>query len=140
MEEGKQMIYKRLEFNVHGDDRGSLIALEQFQSIPSAIKRIYYIYGTKDNVRRGFHAHKKLKQVLICISGHCNLLLDDGYEKTDIFLNKRNIGVYLDRPIWREMYNFSSDAVLLCIASEIYDESDYIRDYSEFLYCIGKEN
>ena len=91
------------------------------------------MFDTKKDVRRGFHAHKALEQVLICIHGSCKIHLDDGKEKQEISLDVPYEGIYLKGAIWREMYNFSEDAVLMVLASEPYDESDYIRDYEEFL-------
>ncbi len=134
------MLYTDIKFQVHGDERGSLIALEELKEIPFVIKRIYYIYGTREGVRRGFHAHRKLKQVLVCLNGSCKILLDDGYKKETVFLQENDRGIYIDRPIWREMFDFSPDAVLLCIASDIYNESDYIRNYEEFLEYIGRKD
>lgn len=120
-------------FQPHGDDRGQLVALEEFKDIPFKVKRVYYMYDTTDNVTRGLHAHKSLKQILICIHGSCKILLDNGTEKKVIPLEKPYEGLYVSNNMWREMFDFSSDAVLLVLASDLYDESDYIRDYNEFL-------
>lgn len=117
----------------HGDDRGQLVALEETKEIPFPIKRVYYIYETLENVRRGFHAHKSLKQLMICIHGSCKVMLDDGKEREIVTLDKPYEGIFIESNIWREMYDFSEEAVLLVLASELYDESDYIRDYSSFL-------
>lgn len=122
----------KYQFQQHGDDRGSLVALEEFKDIPFEIKRVYYMYDTKKDVHRGFHAHKNLEQILICIHGSCNVLLDNGTEKKIISLERPYEGLYIPNNIWREMYNFSSDAVLMVLASEFYNEEDYIRDYQEF--------
>lgn len=127
------MNYGLLQFEEHGDSRGTLISLEQYKNIPFEIQRVYFMFDTKEGVRRGFHAHKALKQVLICTSGECKILLDDGKEKKIILLNSPNRGLYIEADIWREMYDFSEDAVLMVVASELYDEEDYIRDYDEFL-------
>ena len=128
------MKIKFINFEIKGDERGSLIAIEELKNIPFEIKRVYYIFNTKKNVRRGFHAHKNLKQVAICVKGSCKFLLDDGKERVDeIVLNKPNKGLLIEEMIWHEMYDFSEDGVLLILASEYYDESDYIRDYEEFL-------
>ena len=124
---------KLLNFNILGDGRGSLISLEQNSNIPFDIKRVYYIYGTKENVRRGFHAHRDLEQVLICVSGSCKVLIDDGITKEDILLNSPNKGLLISGLVWREMFDFSDDCVLMVLASELYDESDYIRNYDDFL-------
>lgn len=130
----------KYEFQSHGDSRGQLIALEESIDIPFHVKRIYYMYDTGEGVRRGFHAHKSLEQILICIHGSCKILLDDGAEKLVVPLERPNEGLYLSNNIWREMYDFSPDAVLMVLASELYDESDYIRDYDEFLKFIEAED
>lgn len=126
------MKIKKYRFSPHGDDRGQLVAIEEFKDLPFKIKRVYYIYDTKKGVRRGFHAHKNLKQILICVSGSCMVHLDDGKETAEIELRSPNEGLYISNDTWREMYDFSPDAVLLVLASELYDEKDYIRDYDKF--------
>ena len=126
-----------LDFKILGDDRGSLISIEQGKNIPFDIKRVYYIFGTKSNIRRGFHAHKKLKQMAICISGSCEFLFDNGKTKKTILLNSLDKGLLINDMIWHEMYNFSSDCVLMVLADNFYDESDYIRDYDEFLKVVN---
>lgn len=123
-------------FQQHGDDRGMLVALEEYKDIPFEIKRVYYMYDTKDGVRRGYHAHKCLEQILICIHGSCKVLLDNGTEKKVVSLEKPYEGLYVPNNMWREMYDFSSDAVLMVLASEIYKEEDYIRDYDTFLSMV----
>ena len=122
-----------IDFEIKGDERGSLIALEGNKNIPFDIKRVYYIFGTKEGSRRGFHAHKKLKQVLVCVAGSCKILLDDGKSKQDISLDNPNKGLLIESMIWREMFDFSPDCVLMVLANEVYDESDYFRDYQQFL-------
>lgn len=123
-----------IEFNVKGDERGSLVAIEENREIPFVIKRIYYIFNTKEGVVRGQHAHKDLKQVVIAVKGSCKFLLDDGEERVeDIILDSPQKGLYIGDMIWREMYDFSEDCVLLVIANKYYDENDYIKDYREFL-------
>lgn len=123
-------------FQPHGDERGMLVALEEFKDIPFRIKRVYYMYQTAEGVVRGYHAHKKLEQILVCIHGSCKIRLDNGTEKKVVLLERPYEGLYVANNMWREMYDFSSDAVLLVFASELYDESDYIRDYDEFLKFI----
>lgn len=120
-------------FQPHGDERGQLIALEELKDIPFKIKRVYYMYETIEGVRRGFHAHKTLEQILICIHGNCKILLDNGTEKKIVPLERPYEGLYVANNMWREMYDFSPDAVLLVLASDLYNEGDYIRDYDEFL-------
>jgi dTDP-4-dehydrorhamnose 3,5-epimerase-like enzyme len=117
----------------HGDDRGSLVALEEENNIPFSIKRVYYIFDTKEGVRRGFHAHKKLKQVAIAVKGSCRFLLDDGTERIEVVLDNPAQGLLIESCIWREMYDFSSDCVLMVLADSHYDENDYIRDYDAFI-------
>lgn len=120
-------------FQPHGDDRGQLVALEEFVDIPFRIKRVYYMYDTVSDVVRGHHAHKKLEQILVCVHGSCKIRLDNGREKKVVALEKPYEGLYVANNMWREMFDFSPDAVLMVFASELYDESDYIRDYDEFL-------
>lgn len=120
-------------FQRHGDDRGMLVALEEGKEIPFPVKRVYYMYDTVPGVRRGYHAHKCLEQILICIHGSCKIHLDDGTETAEVVLNNPYEGLYIPNNMWREMYDFSSDAVLMVLASVIYDESDYIRSYDEFM-------
>jgi dTDP-4-dehydrorhamnose 3,5-epimerase-like enzyme len=122
-----------LKFDIKGDERGSLIALESLKNIPFEIKRVYYIFGNKNNVQRGFHAHKNLQQVLIAVSGSCKILLDNGKNKQEVLLDLPSKGLLIKDCIWREMFDFSSDCVLLVLANEHYDENDYIRDYNQFL-------
>ncbi|EGQ9884116.1 TPA: WxcM-like domain-containing protein [Vibrio vulnificus] len=124
---------KILHFNALGDERGSLIALEQNNDIPFEVKRIYYIFDTKLNVVRGLHAHKNLKQVAIALKGSCRFVLDNGKAREDVWLKSPNEGLLIDSCLWREMHDFSEDCVLMVIASEKYDESDYIRNYEDFL-------
>lgn len=127
-------------FQQHGDERGMLIALEEYNDIPFKIKRVYYMYDTKNGVHRGFHAHKSLKQILICIHGFCKILLDNGKgEQKVVSLEKPYEGLYISNEMWREMYDFSEDAVLLVLASEIYQEEDYIRDYNDFLDFVARQ-
>ena len=121
-----------INFEIKGDERGSLIALEENRNIPFEIKRVYYIFGTKENIRRGLHAHKKLMQVAVCICGSCKMLLDDGTEKKTVLLNKPNKGLIIYDMIWHEMFDFSTDCLLMVLASGLYDENDYIRNYDFF--------
>lgn len=129
-----------ISFQQHGDDRGQLVALEENKEIPFNIKRVYYMYDTGQGVRRGYHAHRKLEQILICIHGSCKVHLDDGKTIEEVTLDTPFDGLYISNDVWREMYDFSEDAVLLVLASELYDEKDYIRDYQKFMaYLEEKE-
>lgn len=127
-------------FEIHGDDRGQLVALEELKNVPFDIKRVYYMYDTVEGVTRGYHAHRALEQILICVHGSCKIRLKDGYETQVVVLDKPNEGLYISNAIWREMFDFSTDAVLMVLASELYDEADYIRDYDEFLEYIEDLN
>lgn len=131
------MNYKVIEFQKHGDERGMLIALETNKEVPFEIKRVYYMYNTIQGVRRGFHAHKKLQQILICTSGSCKIHLDNGKETAEVVLDKPYEGLYVSNDMWREMYDFTPDAVLMVLASELYDESDYIRNYDMFIEYVS---
>lgn len=133
------MEIKKYNFQPHGDNRGQLIAIEECKDIPFDIRRVYYMYDTTNEAVRGKHAHKSLEQILICTSGSCKILLDDGKDKEVVELNKPYEGLYISNDMWREMYDFSDDAVLMVLASTYYDESDYIRDYDEFLKYIGNK-
>ncbi len=115
------------------DPRGNLVVLEEGRDIPFAVKRCYYIYGVREDAPRGFHAHKTLQQLLICVAGGCDILLDDGAAKTTLRLDDPAAAVYVGPLVWHEMRNFTADCVLLALASAVYDESDYIRDYEDFL-------
>ena len=125
-------LVKILDLPIRGDDRGSLIAIEQSQTIPFDIKRVYYIFGTQPNVARGFHAHKVLSQLLVCVSGSCDVILDNGVKREIVTLDRPDKGLLVESMIWREMHRFSNDSVLLVLASNHYSEDDYIRDYAEF--------
>lgn len=141
MNKGEWIIMQVIKyaFQQHGDERGMLVALEEHNDIPFEIKRVYYMYDTKEGVRRGFHAHKELEQILICIHGSCKILMDNGTEKKVVSLEKPYEGLYISNDIWREMFDFSSDAVLMVLASEVYNEEDYIRDYDEFLQFVKEK-
>ena len=128
-----------ISFQKHGDDRGQLVALEENKEVPFNIKRVYYMYDTGEGVHRGFHAHKNLQQILICVHGSCKIRLDNGKEKKVVVLDKPYEGLYVSNNMWREMYDFSKDAVLMVLASQLYDENDYIRDYDEFLRFVRRE-
>ena len=125
--------YKLVDFKTLGDERGSLISIEQGYNALFEIKRVYYIFDTKQGVERGFHAHINLKQIAIPVKGSCTFILDNGNKREEITLSNPNQGLFIEGLIWREMKDFSSDCVLVVLASEHYDESDYIRDYSKFL-------
>ena len=129
----------KYNFPPHGDDRGQLVAVETLKDIPFEVKRVYYIYDTQPGVRRGFHAHRELEQVLICVHGSCKIHLDNGTDTAEVLLDKPSEGLYISNDMWREMYDFSDGAVLLVLASQYYDERDYIRNYQDFLKVVREE-
>lgn len=126
-------LIKTISFPPLGDHRGHLVALEANKSVPFEIKRVYYLFDTKDGVARGFHAHKNLKQVAVCVKGSCKFILDNGSTRDSIILSKATTGLLIEGLIWREMHDFTEDCILLVLASEHYDEADYIRNYQKFL-------
>jgi dTDP-4-dehydrorhamnose 3,5-epimerase-like enzyme len=125
-----------IELKLIGDERGSLISLEGNKNIPFDIKRIYYIFNTKKGVERGFHAHINLKQIAIAVKGSCTFVLDDGQKRKEVNLSNPNQGLFIEGLIWREMKDFSEDCVLVVLASEHYNEKDYIRSYDKFLEVV----
>ena len=129
-------LIKWVDFPALGDERGSLVALEAEKTVPFKIKRVYYIFGTQIEASRGFHAHHNLQQVAICVTGKCRMVLDVGAQRHEAWLDSPTKGLIVGDLVWREMHNFSHDCVLLVLASEHYDENDYIRDYDEFLRCL----
>lgn len=123
---------------VLGDERGQLVAIESGIHIPFEIKRVFYIYGTQPNVPRGQHSHHKTQQYLIAVSGSCQVTLDNGQEKVTHILDQPHIGLFQDAMVWGSMHDFSPDCVLLVLANEHYNDSDYIRSYPEFNRILAK--
>lgn len=128
-----QEICPVINFKDLGDERGKLVAIEGGQAIPFEIKRVFYIYGSDSDVIRGQHANKKSEFVLINVAGKSKVKISDGHDEFVVELNKPMMGIYIPKMIWKEMYDFSADSVLLCLASTHYDGQEYIRDYNEFL-------
>jgi dTDP-4-dehydrorhamnose 3,5-epimerase-like enzyme len=124
--------------SVVDDKTGYLGFVEQNKDIPFEIKRIYFIKKVPQGVDRGFHAHKTLHQVAVCLSGRVNMIFDNGNETEEVVLDSATKGVIIFPGLWRTMTEFSKDALLVVFASDFYDESDYIRDYNEFLKYILK--
>lgn len=133
------MNYKLIDMDVHGDRRGKLISLEGMHNVPFEIKRIYYMFDTLPNEARGFHAHKELEQIIIAMDGACRFILDDGEKREQVLLNRPDVGLYIGKNMWREMHDFSYGCKLVVLASEYYDEKEYIRNYDEFLASL-KDN
>lgn len=126
------MDIKKIDFQKHGDERGMLVVAEYQKEIPFTVRRIYYIYNANSTTKRGFHSHKNLQQIYIAIHGNCKVMLTNGTEKQIVCLDNPDQGLYIGHNVWREIYDFSDDCVLLVLASEIYSENDYIRSYEEF--------
>lgn len=124
--------YKIYKFHVFGDQRGKLISLESKKNIPFDIKRIFYIYDTSPEQERGKHAHKEVEQVVVAINGSCQFILDNGVTRKTVQLNSPDVGLYIGKKIWNEMSHFSHDCKLMVLASDYYNENEYIRDYSLF--------
>ena len=129
-----------INFKEFGDHRGSLLALEGARDVPFDIQRVYYIYGNTGDVRRGFHAHRTLRQVAVAVSGSCKMLIDDGTTKKVFDLNSPAQGLLIEGLLWREIFDFSPDCVLVVLADQIFHEGDYIRNYEEFKKSVGKRS
>lgn len=130
---------KMLEFPEHGDERGHLVVIEGEKDIPFEIKRTFYIYGSDKEVVRGQHANKETEFVLINVAGQSKVKVKDGQGNEKVFdLNRPRLGIYLPTMVWKEMYDFSEDSVLLCLASEHYDDNEYMRDYNEYCRVIKR--
>lgn len=129
---------KLIELKCYGDCRGSLVALEKGHNVFFDIKRVYYIFDTKRGTPRGFHAHKDLEQLLICVTGSCKVKVDDGGVTAVFELNSPEMALYIGKNMWREMFDFSQGCVLMVLASDYYKPEEYIRDYDAFLLEVGR--
>lgn len=130
-----------LSFMQHGDERGDLIVVEGNKDVPFDIKRVFYICGSDSTVVRGVHANKKSQFVLINVAGTSKVKVKDGMGNEKVFLlNRPCMGIYIPQMVWKEMYDFSADSVLLCLASEHYEQEEYIRDYEEYVRIMRDDN
>lgn len=125
--------HKMIEFKQNGDDRGKLVVVEGMKDVPFDIKRIFYIYGSDPTVVRGQHANRKSEFVLINVCGSSKVRVIDGKKDEVFVLDKPHTGIYLPKMLWKDMYDFSKDSILLVLASEVYDSSEYIRDFNEYI-------
>lgn len=132
--------YKKLKFPQHGDSRGHLVVVEGGKDVPFDIKRMFYIYGSDKGVVRGRHANRKSEFVLINVKGTSKVKIDTGKKVEVVSLDHPHEGIYLSRMVWKEMYDFSKDAVLLVLSNEHYDPEEYIRDYEQFLYEVNQKD
>lgn len=121
------------------DPRGNLTFIEGTRHVPFDIKRVYYLYDVPGGAERAGHAHKALEQFLVAISGSFDVLVDDGREKRRYHLNRSYYGLYIPPLVWRKIDNFSSGAVCLALASHLFNEADYYREYAKFLESIGEQ-
>ena len=128
-----------MPLRVRGDERGSLIAIEQSDTVPFEVARAYYLYGTQPGVIRGLHAHRRFVQFAVSLCGSCAMLLDDGSRRETVTLDDPSMGLLLPAMVCHEMAGFTPDCVLLVVADAPYDEADYIRDYDEFLRLAGEK-
>ncbi len=128
-----------IEFNDLGDERGKLVVIEENDSIPFDIKRVFYIYGSDSTVVRGKHANRESEFVLINVAGQSKVRITDGKEEFIVELNRPMMGVYIPKMVWKDMYDFSPDSVLLVLASTHYDGSEYVRDYEEYLKEVNND-
>ena len=122
-----------IELDKHHQERGNITVVENQYTVPFDVKRVYYLYDIPGGEERGAHAHKKLQQLIIAASGSFDVILNDGNVKRRFTLNRPYQGLYVKPGIWRDLGEFSSGAVCLVLASEVYDEADYIRDYDAYL-------
>ena len=129
----RHMQIERIQLQQHGDDRGMLIALERGRNVPFDIRRVYYMFATCGEVHRGRHAHRHLRQLVVTVRGSVTMLLDDGAGPVEVLLDDPSQGLLLGSMVWRELYNFSEDCVLMVLADQLYDPADYITNYDEFL-------
>lgn len=127
-----------IDFAPRGDERGSLIALEGGKDVPFDIRRAYYIFGTREGVSRGFHAHRRLQQLVVAVSGGCRLVVDDGRERAEVTLDRPDRGLLISGLVWREMHDFSADCVLLVLADRHFEPADYLRSYDDFLAAVAQ--
>lgn len=127
------MDIERIQLQKHGDHGGMLVALEQERNVPFEIRRVYYVFSTGPEVHRGRHAHRHLRQLAVAVRGTVTVMLDDGTGPTEVVLDDPTKGLLLGNMVWRELYDFSHDCVLMVLADQFYDPGDYITDYDEFL-------
>ena len=130
--------YKVLEFKEYGDERGNLVVAEGEKDIPFEIKRVFYMYGSDPDIVRGRHANRRSSFVLINVAGTSKVRLDDGFTTKVVALDRPRMGLFIAPMVWKDMYDFSSDSVLLCLSDAHYDDGEYIRNYDEFTKEVRK--
>lgn len=133
------MNYKLIDMHIFGDDRGRLVAFEKDVNCPFEVKRAFYIFDTKGGIARGCHANRNSEFLLIAINGSCKVKIDDGKTQEIVELSNPHTALYLDKMLWKEMYDFSYNGILLVLASTKYDENEYIRNYEDFVNEVNAE-
>jgi len=133
-------ICKLIDFPRLGDEKGALVVMDKSSGVPFDVVRTYYIFDTEKGVIRGRHAHKSLHQVAVCVSGSCHMVLDNGVIKETVFMCSATVAVDLPPMLWHEMHDFSADCILLVVASDYYDEDDYVRDYKDFKKMVSYDS
>lgn len=125
--------WKLVDLTVHGDERGNLIAIEKGQGIDFEIKRVFYIYSVKNSIVRGAHANEYSKFLLVALNGSVKIFLDDGNNQDTVELNLPTKGLFINNMVWKEMYDFAKDTILVALSNEYYNSDEYINDYKKFL-------
>lgn len=133
------MNYKLIDLSVRGDNNGHLLACEYTKNCPFDVKRVFWIFDTKPGIVRGSHANRNSEFLLVAINGSCKIKVDDGKNQEIVTLNNPHTGLYLNKMMWKEMYDFSYNAILLVLTNTLYDEKEYIRNYDEFLKEVNNE-
>ena len=134
-------LYRLIYFKELGDERGNLIAIEGNRDIPFEIKRIFYMYGTDSTMVRGQHANRNSQFVLVNVSGSSTIYISDGLgNEAEVMLDKPCMGLFIPRMIWKEMKDFSSDSVILCLTDTYYDDNEYIRNYDDYIQEMKDQN
>jgi hypothetical protein len=133
------MHYKVYDLVDTGDDRGGLIPFEKGMNVPFEVSRAFYIFNTRPGTARGSHANRNSQFLFVIISGSCNVKIDNGVDQSVITLNRPNQALWLDKMVWKEMYDFSYNAILLVLSNEKYDENEYIRDYKDYQMVLSAD-
>ena len=134
------MKYKLIDLGVKGDENGHLVACEYTHNCPFNVKRVFWIFDAKPGTVRGSHANRNSEFMLVAVNGSCKVKVDDGEKQEIVSLNNPYTGLYLNKMTWKEMYDFSYNAVLMVLANTLYDKDEYIKDYDEFLKEVKKAN
>jgi len=128
------MHFRLYDLENFGDERGGLVPFEMGHNVPFEVRRAFYIFDTKPATPRGAHANRASQFVMVAVAGSCTVRIDDGHgEKSSVRLDRPNLALWLDRMVWKEMVDFSPNAILLVLSDEVYDETEYVRNYEDYL-------